>query len=244
MNLNYNYLLVFTLLGTLGSAAILPYSAALNSSLDLTPKIVGLSILQGAVLAAIASAVGLLASHSLGLKVLTPIPHLWLPVLLGAAAAALILILEIYLYVPRLPEALTNMGTNAEVGTIALWKRLLAGFYGGINEELLMRFFLLSGSLWLVTRIWHAPSGAPLLTTFWIVNILVAIIFGLGHLPAMKGIAELTPLIISRTILLNSVAGIVFGWIFWHYGLVAAMASHFAADMVLHVVFPLISSGQ
>jgi membrane protease YdiL (CAAX protease family) len=36
--------------------------------------------------------------------------------------------------------------------------------------------------------------------------------------------------------LLNSIGGLVFGWLYWRQGLLAAMVAHFSADVVLHVI--------
>jgi membrane protease YdiL (CAAX protease family) len=37
-------------------------------------------------------------------------------------------------------------------------------------------------------------------------------------------------------VLLNAVAGIPFGFLYWRKGLEHAMAAHFCADVVLHVI--------
>lgn len=238
LNINWTTFIVLTALGILGSLAIIPYSSALQSGIEMNARMRMLSLLQGIVLVAISVFVGMIASKPLGFRIGTPLSEMPVPVLAGIAAGAVIVLIELFLFTPHLPEALKSAaaGTNLPV-----WKRFLAGFYGGINEELLMRFFLLSGLLWLVTRIWHTPGGGPVPTAFIIINIVVAVIFGLGHLPATKMLTPITPLLVVRAIVLNSVAGIVFGWIYWRYGLAAAMVSHFFADMVLHVAAPIIT---
>jgi hypothetical protein len=38
----------------------------------------------------------------------------------------------------------------------------------------------------------------------------------------------------------NGVAGVIFGWLFRRLGLIAAMVAHFSADVVLHVIGPMI----
>jgi membrane protease YdiL (CAAX protease family) len=43
----------------------------------------------------------------------------------------------------------------------------------------------------------------------------------------------------TRTLLLNGIAGLVFGWFYVRHGLESAMLSHFCADLVLHVAAPL-----
>ncbi|MCK7526806.1 MAG: hypothetical protein MZV64_59015 [Ignavibacteriales bacterium] len=49
----------------------------------------------------------------------------------------------------------------------------------------------------------------------------------------------LTPLVITRAIVLNGLAGIGFGWLYWKRGLEFAMIAHFSADIVLHVLLAL-----
>ena len=48
---------------------------------------------------------------------------------------------------------------------------------------------------------------------------------------------------VLRTLLLNGIAGIAFGWLYWKRGIEMAMLAHFSADIVLHVVTPLLSPG-
>ena len=49
-------------------------------------------------------------------------------------------------------------------------------------------------------------------------------------------------MLIVRAITLNGVAGIGFGWLYWQYGLEAAMLSHFSADILLHGLGPIFLS--
>lgn len=206
-----------------------------------------LALLQGAqgfVLMAVATGLGLLIAHHIGLgapllegllagkSVTTQAQRVIAPALiLGTVTAAVLLVLEITVFWPRLPQA---MRTSFPIPS--LWKRFLACFYGGIDEELLCRLFLLSLLAWLISFVWHLPDGLPTLGALWLANILAAIIFGLGHLPTTAALAKLTPLLIVRAILLNGIVGVAFGYLFWHYGLEAAMLAHFTADLVLHVI--------
>lgn len=206
-----------------------------------------LALLQGVqntVLMAVATGLGLLIAHHIGLgaplledllagkAVTTQAQAAIAPALiLGAVSAAVLLLLEVTVFWPRLPQA---MRTAFPIP--ALWKRFLACFYGGIAEELLCRLFLLSLLAWLIGFAWHVPGGKPTLGALWLANILAAVIFGLGHLPATASLVKLTPLLIVRAILLNGIAGVAFGYLFWLYGLEAAMLAHFTADLVLHLI--------
>ncbi len=245
--------------GTLAAVLVMPYALTLNKDklegvkMPLpVPLMLLLSVVQSSVLIAIASAVGLLAAKAVGLTF--PVLDLALAgesftgslqkilplaIALGALIGAVIVFLDKWAFVPRMPEALKNATPS-----VALWKRALACFYGGIAEEILMRLFLMSGLIWLLSRIWTLPAGLPTPAIFWTANIAAGVIFGLGHLPATAAITKLTPLIVLRAISLNLVGGLVFGYLFWQYGLVAAMIAHFAADIVLHIISPALLKPQ
>jgi hypothetical protein len=206
--------------------------------------IVLLQSAQSFVLMVVATGLGLLIAHHIGLgapllegllagkAVTAQAQAIIVPALIfGIVPAVILLLLEITVFWPRLPETL-----RTSVPIPALWKRCLACFYGGLDEELLCRLFLLSLLAWLIGLVWHMPGGRPTLGALWLANILAAVIFGLGHLPATAALAKLTPLLIVRAIVLNGIVGIAFGYLFWQYGLEAAMLAHFTADIVLHII--------
>jgi Type II CAAX prenyl endopeptidase Rce1-like len=238
-------------LGLLGAAAILPYSFALagdklsQAKLPL-PVLALISFLQIALLIAIATGIGLLAAQPVGLSapyiqailtngpVLEPLLKILPPAIaLAVLTFALMALLERYVFATHIPVALGNSDVNMPV-----WKRLLASFYGGLDEEILMRLFLVSGLVWILSRFWQNTRGMPANGAYWTAILLAALLFGLGHLPATKNITPLTPMLVIRAITLNGIAGIAFGWLYWQYGLEAAMLSHFCADILLHVLGP------
>ncbi|GHO46069.1 type II CAAX prenyl endopeptidase Rce1 family protein [Ktedonospora formicarum] len=237
----------------LGIACVMPYTLELTRDTFKKAQermrqpmwvLVLLQSAQSFVLLAAATGLGLLIAHHLGLgapllegllagnAVTTQAEAIILPALiLGAIPAVVLLLLEIMVFWPRLPEVM-----HTSVPIPALWKRFLACFYGGIVEELLCRLFLLSLLSWLIGFVWHLPNGKPALEALWLANILAAVIFGLGHLPTTAALVKLTPLLIVRAILLNGIVGVAFGYLFWQYGLEAAMLAHFTADVVLHII--------
>lgn len=235
--------------GLLGVVAILPYVMDLlgtsmidrGSARDIPfPLVVILAIVQNGVLLAVVIAIGMILSERVGLQM--PLIRNWvagrrprnvravaLPgIAVGAAVGAVLVGIEATFFLRHLPAAMRP------AFEIALWKRLLAGVvYGGITEELLMRLFLVSLAAWLFSRRWKTREGLPTTGAFWTAIALVAIVFGLGHLPATSLMTPLTPLIVARALVLNGVAGIAFGWLFWKYGLEAAMLGHMSAHVVM-----------
>jgi membrane protease YdiL (CAAX protease family) len=102
-----------------------------------------------------------------------------------------------------------------------------------------MRLFLLSLLAFLGKFVSRTAEGHPTQTVLWVANIIVAIIFGLGHLPITSTVVAITPLVIARAIVLNGLGGLVFGYLYFKRGLESAMLSHFSADIVLHVIFAI-----
>ncbi len=162
-------------------------------------------------------------------------------IILGIVASLLIIGLEIAIFQPALIQQLGDQANalNLDTSQPAAWKGFLASFYGGINEEILLRLIVMSFLVWLGKFISKTANGQPTNAVFWIANILAAVLFGLGHLPATALLFPLTPLIIIRAIVLNGFVGIVCGWLYQTRGLESAMISHFSADIVLHVLLAL-----
>ncbi len=208
------------------------------------PVLILISALQTLLLNGVAIFVGLLAARQIGLglpilqsalegrtvmdKILAMLPA---AVLLGIASGIIMLALEWAYFMPRIPRQLASMD-----GRTALWKRALACLYGGLDEEILMRLFLMGGLAWLLGLVWKTPNGAPTAGAFWLANILAAVLFGAGHLPATRMVTKLTPMVIARALLLNGIPGLACGYLYMRYGLEAAMLSHFSLDIVLHII--------
>jgi hypothetical protein len=139
----------------------------------------------------------------------------------GAATTIILLLLDRFMK-PALPEAL-----QASHHTEPNWlSSLTAMLYGGITEEILMRWGLMSLLVWIAWKVLKQGITLPSQGIYQGAIVLAALVFGLLHLPATAAIVPLTPLVIIRAILLNGIAGIAFGWLFWQYSLEAAMLSH------------------
>jgi hypothetical protein len=232
-----------------GSLAVMPYTLKLlkrsNQDKPLRtslPILVLLTLLQTAALSALAIVIGLFAAHASGFGA----PYLEAalagsqqsglnvtPAIAGISGSlvGLLLLLTDLLFLPHWPQALLDAARRTTARD-----SFLASFYGGINEEILMRLFGFSVLVWLLSFVWHTPTGSPPLAVLWLVNIVMAIVFGIGHLPALKGVLDnMPPLMVARTLLLNAPVGLLCGWLFWTHGIEAAIFAHFSADVVYHV---------
>lgn len=114
--------------------------------------------------------------------------------------------------------------------------RVLASFYGAINEEVLLRLFGVSCVAMLLQKFTKLNKKSVAIQSI----ILCALLFAVGHLPMLYKMAvDPNTYDIVRVLLLNGFAGITFGLLYWRYGLIASMLSHFVADLVIHVFWIL-----
>ena len=241
-----------------GVVGILPYaltlldelSGSLQGTLPSRWILLPLQLIQSMVLIAAATALGLWLGPKVGLGApllfglmsgdrearsrlrALPFPCAVLGVLIGVA----ILLLDLWVFAPRLAAA----GSDIAALQPPAWQGLMASFYGAIPEELLMRLGLMTVLVWVGARLTRTADPRP--AVVWTAIVATAVLFGAGHLPTTAAMLPLTPLVIARALLLNGIGGVLFGWLYWKGGLLAAMLAHFSADIVLHVVAPLLSN--
>lgn len=113
------------------------------------------------------------------------------------------------------------------------WIGALASIYGAINEEVLLRLFLFTLIYFLVSRCLKIQESNRTIV-LWCVNIFIALIFGIAHLPAVFKLVSPSAFEIFRVLFLNGIAGLVFGWLYWTRGLWAAIGAHFVTDLMIH----------
>lgn len=213
-----------------------------------------LSLVQPAVLLAVGVAVGAKFAPRVGLTSLVaeradaaaPVwprlrASLRLAVLAGLALAAATVALDA-LVQPYLGPEWAAAAARAEGGAAGPGRgaALVVGLlYGGITEELIVRWGLMSILAWAGWRLFRRGTAVPAPGVMWTAIILTALLFGLSHLPAVAAIAPLNPALIGRTVLLNALGGLLFGWLYWRRHLEAAMVAHASA----HAGFALLALG-
>lgn len=106
-------------------------------------------------------------------------------------------------------------------------------FYGGISEEIMMRWGLMSFVAWMGWRFFQHRKNRPKPWIMWLSILISSLLFGVAHLGANTVLAPLTWFIFFRMMLLNGIAGIAFGWLFWKRSLEAAMMAHATVHIVI-----------
>jgi membrane protease YdiL (CAAX protease family) len=247
--INWKLFFILVVICVITSMLVIPYSLELTSSkIKISSILLLLTALQNLVLFSIATFFGLFFSKRIemgmpilqnvleGKKQTKELKSIIVPSVFWGILAGILIVLLSIPFNKLIPEL-----HLLEV-FVSVWKAFLASFYGGIAEEILLRLFLVSFFVWITFKIKKTKEGYPTNFGIWMSIIVASIIFGLGHLPATAQITSLTGLVVTRTIILNGIGGIIFGWLYWKKGLESAMIAHFSADIVLHIITPLIVS--
>lgn len=122
---------------------------------------------------------------------------------------------------------------DAAVAGLTVYGWIGSILYGGIIEELMLRLFVMSLIAWILWRLFFRKNERVPASVFLAANVISALLFAAGHLPATVTIfGELTPLILFRCFLLNGAFGLFFGWLYYKYGIQYAMIGH----AMLHIV--------
>jgi membrane protease YdiL (CAAX protease family) len=247
MKKSINWKLFFVLLAlcVVATFLVLPYTIALSPNLAsvFTPIVIGAQVIQAALIFSVSIFLGLFLSKKVGfgmpvLEGKKPVSYLGsvlkLSIGMGVLSGILIILFS-FLF-----SSLSMSFLKAEVG-VATWKGFLASFYGGFAEEIVFRLFLMTLFVWITTKFIRTRDGRPTSVGIWISIVLSTVIFGLGHLGITSSLTTITIPVILRAVLLNGVS-VIFGWLYWKKGLESAMIAHFSADIVVHVITPIVAA--
>ncbi|HWO98255.1 MAG TPA: CPBP family glutamic-type intramembrane protease [Bacillus sp. (in: firmicutes)] len=151
----------------------------------------------------------------------------------GVIGSALLVMIDQFVFSPLTKHLLIS----PEEIKIKWWMGLSTILQGGVIEEISLRLGWMTIIVWGLFKLFVRHQSKVPAWMYWAGIVLAALIFGAGHLGAAAGIYEaLTPLVISRIIVINSLLGIGFGYLYWKKGLEYAIIAHMTADFMLHFV--------
>lgn len=252
-NFNWKLFIALVILGAIGVFAIIPYELAMFNVSELPPEAAELNREVVAVINSFAQVflvivsvfIGMLTMKRTQLKApfieaivakekMPAISWKWVNLAVGVSfvGSLLVLVLDRYVFMPQI---ILPGGANISP---TWWHGLLAMFYGGITEELLVRVFIMGLIIWLLAVIFRKQAGEIPRSFYYIGIVGAALLFGIGHLPATAQLfGGLSSLLITRALLLNSLLGLWFGFLYYRKGLEYAIIAHMSADLFIHVIF-------
>jgi hypothetical protein len=221
--------------------AILPIPPGTEMPLSI-PALKLLTVIQQAIILAVAVLVGLVLASKVGLS--SPVaeaaasggdlvsafkPQI-IPGIVGGLTGGVSLVLIAAALKPFLsPEVLARLGEYGKI--LPLPTRLL---YGGIIEELLLRWGLMTLLVWAAWRLFQKGQNRPKPAFFVGALLISSVVFAIGHLPmAFMLFPELTLALKLFVIVGNSVFGLIAGYLYWKKGLESAMIAHALTHVVM-----------
>jgi hypothetical protein len=195
-----------------------------------------LVLINPAILLLIAIIVGTLLYDKVGLSVPTIssilkieqpkikfIDQVKIGILLGLFTGILTTIVGL-IFKSSIPQEFIDLGNKIKVTTIARFA------YGGLTEELLMRFGFMTLVVWVIFKITKKLNNL----TYWTGIILASILFAVGHFPVVfNTVQNPTIALLTYVLIGNSIAGLFFGWLYWKKGLEAAFIAHIFAHVAM-----------
>ena len=120
--------------------------------------------------------------------------------------------------------------------------KIIAGLLiGGGIEEVMMRLFFMSLIVLIISLLFYRHAEEVPAGVFVTANIISALLFAAGHIPATMAMTELTPLLLVRCFLLNGGYGLCFGHLYRKYGIVYAMIAHGLAHLISDLLMIAVS---
>lgn len=116
---------------------------------------------------------------------------------------------------------------------------IAAVIYGGVIEEVMLRLFWMTLVVFVLWKFFDRKNERPSTAILITANIIAALLFAAGHLPATATTLGLSPMIVFRCFLLNGGCGLLFGWLYRKYGLRYAMIAHGGCHIVSKLIWIL-----
>jgi hypothetical protein len=152
------------------------------------------------------------------------------PGLVGGLLGGIVIILSWVLWRPFLPPEFVTRAEQLN-RFLPFLTRLL---YGGVTEELLLRWGVMTLLVWAPWRLFQKGQGKPRDSYFVAAILLSSVIFGLGHLPiASVLVSKITVSSIFYVTVANSTFGLIAGYLYWKKGLESAIIAHMLAHVVI-----------
>lgn len=232
-------------LGMVGVFSALPMIPVLISASGQEPSlpmfvIQGLSTLQSGVILFAMVILGDYLSPKVNLG--APLVEAWLqkswhrieikPILfagvIGGLLGGVMLMGFSQLSLPHLPSEFI---ASAEAFSPPLYTKLL---YGGITEELLIRWGLMSFFVWGFFRLTQNQASHVKPVNYWLGILASSFIFGAAHLPVASLLSPVVNMpLVMYIIVGNSLFGLIAGYLYWKKGLESAIIAHILTHVVL-----------
>lgn len=238
--------MLFTVLwlsGMVGVLSTLWFNLPIPEELTLPPTVVKLlNLISPTFLLSIAVLVGVSLAHKVSLsaplaesvssnmQTLSAIKPQIIPGLMGGVIGGVALSSWFFFWRSSLPIDFLTKAEELSKNTPFLTRIL----YGGITEEIIMRWGFMTFLVWVMWFVLQKAEGMPHIGLVMIAIVISSFVFGFGHLPIAFALSsQVTTSLVLYIVIGNSLFGLITGYLYWHKGLEAAMIAHMLAHGVM-----------
>lgn len=133
-----------------------------------------------------------------------------------------------YLLSDYLPSELPKFGFRGFGGGIII------SVSAAIGEEVWFRLGIMTVLVWIASKVFDFENRKSIV--MWSVLTLVSFIFGMAHFPQLISYEAAKPFAVFGTLFGNVVVSMLYGWLYWKRGLLAAIIAHFSVDIAIHAI--------
>lgn len=235
--------LIFTIIGLIAGVFLVVYQVSMVtgimkqdmiSQFGSTTALIAISVAQVTVFTFISSFIGLKLSNKVNLMLNFKFDkkNTMLATLIGMVAAIIIVGSDKFIFAPYLP-------VQIESYVFSPIYFMASVLYGGVVEELMLRLFIMSLLVLILWKLFARSKDKSAIPN-WIYMMaifLAAILFAAGHLPATAQLLGLSTPIMIRVFVLNGVAGLGYGYLYWKKGLSYSIYAHMITHVFMQVIF-------
>lgn len=125
-----------------------------------------------------------------------------------------------------------NLSVVDPVYSLPLWHKML---YGGLTEELLLRYGVMSVVMWLLWKTFGDARRRPGWQLGWWAVIITAVLTGIFPVYlAWSFSGHISVAVLAQLLVCEIMYGLLAGMLFWRYGLESAMLAHSLTYLLSH----------
>ena len=240
---NIKFLLFLALFGLIGGYFTALYSIEIidQTTLDQTLAQIGsveiliaVTTLQSILYAVVLGLIGKIIAEKIGLwrEISFESRPLVYTAIASLVGGAIFIFADIVLFGKLIPIVLDSYASKPTVSYV-----IASITYGGVVEEVMLRLFFMSLIAWLLSRLTADKTATE--GHFIIANLLSAVLFAVGHLPATLTSIGTSAIIIVRCFVMNGAFGLLFGRMYRKHGIQYAMLTHAGVHIVSKIIWLL-----
>ncbi len=212
-------------------AAIAPWGIAMGTATGHSPGL-------RACLVFALGLIGLFFARRTGLEIMpTGLKHpVRVSFLIGAAVAAYVLFIDGFAFRSVLPAEY-----RAYFAAQGLTVRLIYFTLRAFNEHVIYQLFVGSTLVWLMGLVWRQADGRIAPNAYWLAMILAQVLNIYINVVAIT-VEPLTPLILTYDMFRFVTPGILWGILYWRYGLATADLAHISTHIFLQPTLGIVFS--